>query len=167
MAIKAAAIAPDRVDHLVISGSRPMLGGSLGPVSMTRSREAMKSYYDSPSVDSMRSLIAELEFYQPGKVTDLNVQSRHALSVKPEIRKYMADPSNRGTPESLVEEFRNVKSRALIVHGLYDVFGHVDVPLLMLNQFADARLHVVRNAAHHVQTECAAEYNAVVLGFLP
>jgi len=167
MAIKVAAMAPERVDHLVISGSRPVLGGVLAPVAMARSREAMKTYYGDPTAERMRSLIAELEFHQPDKITDLNVQSRYALSVEPDIRKYMADPANRGTPESLVEEFRNVKARALIVHGLHDVFGSVDVPLLMVNQFGDARLHLVGRAAHHVQTECPAEYNAVVLGFLP
>jgi 2-hydroxy-6-oxonona-2,4-dienedioate hydrolase len=167
MAIKVAAMAPGRVDHLVITGSRPVLGGVMGPVSMTQSRRAMKAYYDDPSVANMRSLIAALEFHDPGKISELSVQSRHALSIEPNIRKYMADPANRGTPESLVERFRDVKAPTLIVHGLYDAFGFVDVPIMMVNQFANARLHLMGNAAHHVQTECPAEYNAVVSAFLP
>jgi len=36
----------------------------------------------------------------------------------------------------------------------------------MVNQFADARLYVMPRGAHHVQTECADEYNSVVLNFL-
>jgi pimeloyl-ACP methyl ester carboxylesterase len=167
MAIKVAAIAPARVDHLVITGSRPVLGGVMGPVSMTQSRQAMKVYYDDPSVTNMRSLIAALEFHDPGKISDLNVRARHALSIEPNIRKYMADPANRGTPESLIDGFRDVKAPTLIVHGLHDAFGFVDVPIMMVNQFANARLHLVGNAAHHVQTECPSEYNAVVLAFLP
>jgi 2-hydroxy-6-oxonona-2,4-dienedioate hydrolase len=167
MAIKAATMAPNRIDHLVITGSRPVVGGMMGPVSMTQSRQAIKAYYDNPSVANMRSLIATLEFHDPGKLTDLNVQSRYALSVDPNIQKYMADPANRGTPESLVEVFREVKARTLVVHGLHDVFGFLDVPIVMINQFADARLHLIGNAAHHVQTECPNEYNAVVSAFLP
>jgi 2-hydroxy-6-oxonona-2,4-dienedioate hydrolase len=170
MAIKVASMAADRVDHLVITGSRPVLGGLQTPISMTRSRQAVQNYYfgkDSPSPESMRSLIAELEFYQTDKITDLNVQSRYKVSIDPRLRAFMSDPANRGEPESLVEQFRNVKARTLIVHGLHDAFGGVDVPLFMVNQFADARLHLVGNAAHHVQTECPAEYNAVVLNFLP
>jgi 2-hydroxy-6-oxonona-2,4-dienedioate hydrolase len=169
-AIKLAAMAPERVDHLVISGARPVLGGLLSPVNMSRSRQAFQNFYfgkDGPTLEGMRTLIAELEFLQAGKITDLNVQSRYDISVKPSVRSYMAEPTNRGEPESLAEQFRNVKARTLIVQGLHDVFGGVDVPLMMVNQFADARLHLIGNAAHHVQTECPDEYNAVVLSFLP
>jgi pimeloyl-ACP methyl ester carboxylesterase len=170
MAIKLAATKPERVDHLVITGSRPILGSLLTPVSATRARQAVQNYYfgkDGPTLDSMRSLIAELEFHQPSKITNLNVESRYATSLNPDVRRFMADPANRGQPESLVEDFRNVKARTLIVHGAHDAFGPVDVPLFMVNQFADARLHLIGNAAHHVQTECPNEYNSVVLGFLP
>jgi 2-hydroxy-6-oxonona-2,4-dienedioate hydrolase len=38
--------------------------------------------------------------------------------------------------------------------------------MLMLNQFADARLHVMGSAAHHVQSECAEEFNAHLLALL-
>jgi len=170
MAIKLAAMAPQRVDHLVISGARPVLGGLIAPVNMARSRQAFQNFYfgkDGPTLDGMRTLIAELEFLQASKITDLNVRLRYDISVKPSVRAYMAEPANRGEPESLAEQFRNVKARTLIVQGLHDAFGGADVPLMMVNQFADARLHLVGNAAHHVQTECPEEYNAVVLSFLP
>jgi 2-hydroxy-6-oxonona-2,4-dienedioate hydrolase len=37
--------------------------------------------------------------------------------------------------------------------------------MLMLNQFADARLHVI-GRAHHLQSECPDEFNAHLLAFL-
>jgi 2-hydroxy-6-oxonona-2,4-dienedioate hydrolase len=170
MAIKLAAMAPDRVDHLVLTGSRPILGGLTAPVSMTLAQQAVRNYYlgpDGPTREGMRNLIGQLEFREASKVTELNVNSRYQASINPKVRAYMADPSNRGQPESLIEQFRNVKARTLIVNGAHDIFCSADVALFMMNQFADARVHLVGNAAHHVQTECAAEYNAVVLGFLP
>jgi pimeloyl-ACP methyl ester carboxylesterase len=170
MAIKVAAMAPARVDHLVVTGSRPVLGGLTTPVSMARSKLALQSYYSSPNgptVDQMRSLLAELEIHQAGKITDLNVRLRHDMSITSNVREFLSQPAKRGEPESLLEQFRHVKARTLVVHGLHDAFGGVDVPLMMVNQFADARLHLVGNAGHHVQTECPIEYNSVVLGFLP
>jgi 2-hydroxy-6-oxonona-2,4-dienedioate hydrolase len=170
MAIKVAALAPDRVDHLVLTGARPILGGLVTPISTALSQQAVRNYYfgkDGPSPDSMRALIAQLEFHDATRITEPNVRSRYEASTNPQVRSFMAEPSNRGQPESLVDEFRQVKARTLIVNGAHDVFCSVDVPLFMVNQFADARLHLIGNAAHHVQTERAAEYNSVVLSFLP
>jgi 2-hydroxy-6-oxonona-2,4-dienedioate hydrolase len=170
MAIKVAATAPSRVDHLVITGSRPILGGLTAPASMARGKQALQQYYsgaNGPTPEQMRLLLADLEFHKPDSITDLNVRLRYDMSVTPNVRDFLSQPAKRGQPESLFEQFRNVTARSLIIHGLHDAFGGVDVPLTMINQFADARLHLVANAAHHVQTECPAEYNAVVLGFLP
>lgn len=168
MTIKVAATSPDRVGCLVFTGARPMLGGLITPVATTRARKAVQDYYGNggPNVEKMRALIAELEFFDGAKITQLNVQSRYETSIKTNVQAFMSNPANRGEPESLVELFRNVASRTLIVHGLHDAFCSIDVPMFMVNQFADARLHVIKNAAHHVQTECADEYNTLVLGFL-
>jgi 2-hydroxy-6-oxonona-2,4-dienedioate hydrolase len=170
MAIKVAATAPSRVDHLVVTGSRPIIGGLTNPASALRGKLALQRYYsgeNGPTLGQMRLLLAELEFHKPDRITDLNVKLRYDMSVTPNVRDFISQPTKRGQPESLFEEFRNVTARTLIIHGLHDAFGGVDVPLAMVNQFADARLHVVGDAGHHVQTECPAEYNAVVLGFLP
>ncbi|BBB97679.1 MULTISPECIES: alpha/beta fold hydrolase [Bradyrhizobium] len=169
MAIKVAASAPTRVDHLVITGSRPIIGGLTAPASALRGKKALQRYYaaaEGPTMDQMRSLLADLEFYDPDRITDLNVKLRFEMSITPNVREFISQPTKRGQPESLFEDFRKVTARTLIVHGLHDAFGGVDVPLTMVNQFADARLHLVGHAGHHVQTECPAEYNAVVLGFL-
>ncbi|WJR76892.1 alpha/beta hydrolase [Bradyrhizobium sp. NP1] len=170
MAIKVAAMAPSRVDHLVITGSRPVLGSLIAPASTSRGKLALQRYYsgeNGPTPEQMRFLLAELEFHNPDRITDLNVKLRYETSITPNVRDFLSQPVKRGQPESLFEEFRNVKARTLIIHGLHDAFGSVDVPLTMVNQFADARLHLVASAGHHVQTECPTEYNPVVLGFLP
>lgn len=168
VAIKLAAIAPSRVGKLVISGARPVIGGIWGPVVSTRARRAVETYYggEGPSAQKMRELISDLEFFDATMITDLNVQLRHATSIKPAVVKLLSDPTLRGTPESLFELFRDVRSKTLIVQGLHDAFTSLDVPLVMLNQFQNARLHVLGKAAHHVQTECHHEYNDLVLNFL-
>ncbi len=168
VAIKVAATAPDRIGKLVLSGARPVIGGLAGPFAATRARQAVQTYYggDGPSLDKMRRLISDLEFFDASKITVDNVRLRHAASTKPAVIKLLSDPVLRGTPESLFELFREVKAPTLIVQGLHDVFTSLDVPLAMLNQFEDARLHIVGRAAHHVQTECHREYDEVVLSFL-
>lgn len=167
-ALKVAALAPDKVESLVLSGARPILGGVAGPFVATRARRAVQTYYggSGPSEEKMRTLIADLEFFDPTNITDLNVSLRYATSVRPAVMKLLSDPKLRGTPECLFEDFRLVKARTLIVQGLHDVFTALDVPTTMLNQIEDARLHVIGRAAHHVQTERHREYNDLVLSFL-
>lgn len=167
-AIKVASLAPERIASLVISGARPIIGGIFGPVIATRARQAVEAYYGNsgPSEEKMRTLIADLEFFDQTKVSDLNVRMRYEASIRPAARKFLSDPKLRGTPESLLEVFRYVKAKTLIVHGGYDAFTSIDVPLLMLNQFEHARLHAINRAGHHVQTECHREYNDVVIPFL-
>lgn len=168
MAIKVATLAPERVGCLVLSGARPVLGGLSGPVVATRARQAVQTYYggSGPSKDKMRTLIADLEFFQHSNITDLNVELRYETSIKPAVAKLLSDPKLRGVPECLFADLRQVKARTLIVQGLYDAFTALDVPIAMLNQIENARLHVVGRAAHHVQTECHSEYNGVVMNFV-
>ena len=168
MAIKVAALVPDLVGCLVVSGARPVLGGLSGPVVATRARQAVQTYYggDGPGIDKMRTLIADLEFFDHGRITDLNVELRYEASVKPAVMKLLSDPKLRGVPECLFADLRQVKAKTLIVQGLHDAFTALDVPVAMVNQIEDARLHVIGKAAHHVQTECHSEYNDIVLSFL-
>lgn len=168
MAIKVAALVPEKIGCLVLSGARPVLGGMLNPVVASRAREAVKTYYggSGPSEQKMRTLIEDLEFFDPSKITDLNVKTRYDVSIKPSVREFLSNPNLRGVPESLFESLRAVSVPTLVVHGLHDVFTSIDVPLMMLNQFKNARLHAMNQAGHHVQTECHREYNDVVIPFL-
>jgi 2-hydroxy-6-oxonona-2,4-dienedioate hydrolase len=167
-AIKLAAQAPGRVAKLVITGSQPVLGSIVTPSSSSRARQLVGDYFagEGPSLEKMRRIVTELEFFDPSKVTDLNIQLRHQAGAQPDARRLAEVPNWRGAPENLVRELDQVAAPTLIVHGLHDAFAGVDVPLFMTNRMADSRLHIIRNAAHHVQTECPAEYNEIVLGFL-
>jgi 2-hydroxy-6-oxonona-2,4-dienedioate hydrolase len=99
-------------------------------------------------------------------VTEDNVRLRYEASIHPGFRALLQIPGAFGEWENLAPVFAAVKAPTLIFWGLHDWFGGIDVPMLMLNQFADARLHVMGSAAHHVQSECAEEFNAHLLAFL-
>lgn len=166
--IKAATVAPDRFDHLVLTGGQPIFKGIVEPV--RSGRPIVQDYYfgpDGPTKEKLRWIIANMEFFDQSKVTDLNVDARYAQAQNDELLAVISKPGARGEPESLIGELHKVTAKALCVHGLHDWFGGTDMPMLMVNQFADARLYVIPNGAHHVQTECADEYNSVALNFLP
>jgi len=167
IAIKAATLAPERFGDLVLTGGQPLFKGVVEP--MRSGRPAVQNYWfgeGGPTKEKLRWIIEKMEFFDESKVTDYNVEARFAQAHDPAMMEVMKQPNARGTPESLIGEFAKVKSRSLCVHGLYDWFGGTDMPMLMVNQFADARLYVMPRGAHHVQTECADEYNSVVLNFL-
>jgi len=168
IAIKSATLAPERFGHLVLTGGQPVFNCFAEP--MRSGRPAVHHYFfgeGGPTKEKLRWIIENMEFFDKTKVTDYNVDARYAQAHDPKLVDVLAKPNARGTPESLIGEFSKVESPALCVHGLYDWFGGIDMPMLMVNQFKNARLYVMPHGAHHLQTECADEYNSVVLNFLP
>jgi 2-hydroxy-6-oxonona-2,4-dienedioate hydrolase len=91
---------------------------------------------------------------------------RYEASANPALIELFQIPGAFGEWEDLSAEFARVQAPTLIFWGLHDWFGGIDVPMLMLNRFADARLHVMGNAAHHLQSECPDEFNAVATAFI-
>lgn len=171
VAIALAVHRPDRVRSLVLLGGQPILGGVVAPIAAftKRARSIVSDYYladGGPSLDKMHRLIADLEFRDDTRLTELNVRLRYEASLDPAMARLAATPGASGNWDSLIGDFAAVKARSLILWGAYDWFGGPDVALLMLNQFADARLHIVGDAAHHLQTEQPEEFNRVLLPFL-
>lgn len=171
VAIRFAVDHPERVDHLVLIGSQPVAHGVLAPLPLFSKHAAniMRDYFvtdGGPSLEKMRSLIARLEFLDDARVSEENVRLRYEASSNPALHTLMAIPGAFGEWEDLAPVFSRVTAPTLIMWGLHDWFGGIDVPMLMLNRFADARLHVMGNAAHHLQSECPEEFNALALSFL-
>lgn len=170
-AIVLAAHFPELVASLVLMGAQPLFGGVIAPTAMMtkRARSVISDYYlegGGPSLDKMRKLLSDLEFKDERRLTELTVQMRYEASIRPGMRELASTPGASGQMESLLHLFCAVKAPSLIMWGSYDWFGAPDVALLMLNQFANARLHIIGDAAHHLQSEQPEEFNAVVLAFL-
>lgn len=171
VAIRLAADQPERVASLTLIGSQPVARGILSPLPLfsKHARSIMHDYFvadGGPSLDKMRALIARLEYHDDARVTEDNVRLRYEASTNPGFLALLQTPGAFGEWENLAPVFPQVQAPTLIFWGLHDWFGGVDVPMLMLNQFADARLHVIGQAAHHLQSECPDEFNAHLLAFL-
>ena len=171
VAIRLAADRPERVASLALIGSQPVERGVMSPLPLfsKHARNIMNDYFvadGGPSLDKMRALIARLEYHDDERVTEDNVRLRYEASIQPGFQALLQTPGAFGEWENLAPVFPKVVAPTLIFWGLHDWFGGIDVPMLMLNQFVDARLHVMGKAAHHLQSECSDEFNAHLLAFL-
>ncbi|MCY1440503.1 4,5:9,10-diseco-3-hydroxy-5,9,17-trioxoandrosta-1(10),2-diene-4-oate hydrolase [compost metagenome] len=119
-----------------------------------------------PSLEKMAALIRRYELHDDNRLDEENLRLRFQASNNPDFIRLLQTPGAFGEWENLMPVFARVQAPTLILWGLHDWFGGVDVPMLMLNQFADARLHVMGNAAHHLQSECPDEFNALALSFI-
>ncbi|RJG13630.1 alpha/beta fold hydrolase [Pseudomonas cavernicola] len=171
VAIRFAADHPERVSRLVLIGSQPVERGIMQPLPLFSKHAAtlMSDYYladGGPSLEKLRELICRYELHDDSKIDEESLGLRYEASNNPDFIELLRRPGAFGEWENLVPIFARVQAPTLILWGLHDWFGGIDVPMLMLNQFADARLHVMGNAAHHLQSECPAEFNALALTFL-
>jgi pimeloyl-ACP methyl ester carboxylesterase len=163
-AIKLAIDNPDRIDHLVVIGSTPVKTTVFQPMPL----EAIKNivtYYEGegPSPAKMRQLLGSL-VYSSSFVTEELVQERFEASNGPDVVRLF---KNYFPPlEDLYFELDRVRAKTLIVWGQDDRAGAIDVGLLMLRRFQDARMIIFSKCGHWAQVEHAAEFNRVVLDFL-
>lgn len=171
VAIRFAADHPERVGCLLLIGSQPVARGVLAPLPLFSKHAAtlMSDYYlggEGPTLEKMRALIRRYELHEDSALDEETARLRFEASANPAYRELLGHPGAFGEWENLMGEFTRVTAPTLILWGLHDWFGGIDVPMLMVNQFADARLHVMGNAAHHLQSEFPDEFNGVALAFL-
>lgn len=173
VAIRFAADHPERVGRMTLIGSQPVGGGVMAPLPLFSKHAAtlMSDYFfadGGPSIEKMRALIRKYELLDDSRLDEENARLRFEASNNPHLLQLLSTrgPAAFGEWEDLVPVFPQVKAPTLILWGLHDWFGGIDVPMLMLNRFADARLHVVGKAAHHLQSEYPAEFDRVALPFL-
>jgi pimeloyl-ACP methyl ester carboxylesterase len=123
------------------------------------------NYYkgEGPSLDKMRALIQTLLF-DSSFLTEEVLQERYASSIDPEVVRLMRDtPPGR---EDLGDQLHKVRCPALIVWGMDDRFGALDIGLLMTRKFQNARMHIFTKCGHWAQVEHADEFNALVMDFM-
>lgn len=158
------------VERLVLNGTQATSRGGLAapPLKGRLGAQIWDEYYGGtgPSLDKMRDLLGTYEWFDSGLVPDAAVERRYRSSVDPEVIALAADLRQRGTPEDLLGELDGVAAQTLIVWGQHDVFGGMDVALLMANRLPDAELHVLPKTGHHPQEEAPARYLRVVETFL-
>ncbi|WP_292023093.1 alpha/beta fold hydrolase [Maritimibacter sp. UBA3975] len=159
---------PDRVGRLVMMGPA---GGSLN-IFMPEPTEGMKLLHGffkepGPSREKMRQIV-DTFLYNKELATDALVDSRYAVAVEPETRKFyehfLSTPDKR-EPE-LWRELEKIKHRTLLVWGRDDRTNPFEGGLFMLKRMPDARLHVIPQCGHWVQYEKCDEFNAILTSFI-
>lgn len=171
IALNLAARHPDRVRSLVVTGSMPVFYGPLAPLPEAgrRGRNARDVYYggDGPTREKMRELITRLEWHDPARLPEETLDLRYEQSLDPGERELAADSdSPRGDWQDLTAELGLIEAPTLFLWGREDAFLTPDYPLMLARMVRRGSLHVMDNAAHHLQEERPAAYHAVVDGYL-
>ncbi len=163
-AIKLAIDAPERVQKLVVIGSTPVSHSIFAPMPL-EGIKLISGYYKGtgPSVEKMRTLLETL-VYDPTTVTDDLVRERYESSIDPEI--VAVNTNHPPTKEDFSDQLHRVACPTLLVWGMEDRFGALDIGMLMAKKFQDARMLLFGNCGHSAQMEHAAEFNRHVLAFL-
>ncbi|HUY20131.1 MAG TPA: alpha/beta hydrolase [Candidatus Binataceae bacterium] len=161
--IKLAIDYPEKVDHFVIIGSTPIKTTVFQPMPLEAIRNIIEYYQgEGPSPQKMRQLIKSLT-YDHGFITDALVKERYEASASPDSVALFGDYFP--PLEDLYLELPRVKAKALIIWGQDDRAGALDVGLMMLRQFQDARMYIFSKCGHWAQVEHRDEFNRVVLQF--
>ena len=162
--IKLAIDAPDRVNRLVVIGSAPVVHSLFCPMPL-EGIKMIGGYYrgaGGPSFEKMKAIATTL-VYDASNVTDDMIRERYEASIDPQ-----AIEVNSGPPperQDLTAEFSKVQAPTLVVWGMDDRFGALDVGLLMTRAFQNAEMHIFSKCGHWAQVEHAAEFNQLVLAF--
>ena len=169
-ALNLAALEPQRVAHLVVTGSMPVFHGPLAPLPERgqRGRYARDDYYggEGPSREKMRRLIARLEWFDETAIPEATVDVRYSQSLDPAERAINDDPARRGERQDLGDRLGRITAPTLFCWGMHDAFLTPDYPLMLASILPRGCLYVMDRAGHHLQEERPVEYWRVVTAFL-
>ena len=164
VAIKLAIDVPERVSGLVVIGSAPVIHSIFAPMPV-EGVKLIGGYYrgeGGPTLDKMRQILKTLVFDQ-SLITEGMVRERYEASADPEmVNAYSGPPPAR---QDLTPEFSKVKAPTLVIWGMDDRAGALDVGLLMVRAFQNAEMHIFGRCGHWAQVEHADEFNDLVLAF--
>jgi pimeloyl-ACP methyl ester carboxylesterase len=170
IALNVAALYPERVRSLVITGSMPVFYGPLAPLPERghRGRTARDVYYggEGPTREKMRTLITRLEWCDPDRLPEETLDMRYQQSLEPEETALAAmSDSPRGEWQDLTQQLGLIVAPTLFIWGREDAFLTPDYPMMLARMVKRGNLHVMDNVSHHLQEERPAAYHAVVTGF--
>jgi 2-hydroxy-6-oxonona-2,4-dienedioate hydrolase len=171
IALCLAALYPDRVRSLTITGSMPVFYGPLAPLPEggRRGRNARDVYYggDGPTLDKMRHLIARLEWFDSALLPEQTVRMRYEQSLDPgEMALAARSDDPRGQWQDLSQELPKVRCPTLFCWGMNDAFLTPDYPMMLARMVQRGQLHILDAASHHLQEERPEHYHAIVRSFI-
>ncbi len=156
---------PDRLTRLVIIGS-----GLVTPIFAPFPVEGIKliaGYYkgSGPSREKLRALLQAI-VYDPSFLTEEIFEQRYQASIDPETVELFGKLQGEIPRENLAPDLPKLKAKLLVVWGMDDRFGALDVGLQVTRLVPDSRMHIFTKCGHWAQVEHALEFNRLVLDFL-
>jgi 4,5:9,10-diseco-3-hydroxy-5,9,17-trioxoandrosta-1(10),2-diene-4-oate hydrolase len=165
VAIKTAIDFPARVESLVVIGSAPTVHSLFTPMPV-EGVKLIGQYYrgeGGPTYAKMKQIISSMVFDQRFATEEV-IRARYEASIDPElIRVNTAPPPVR---QDLTAELPRVAAPTLVLWGMDDRAGALDVGLLMTRAMQNAQMHIFTKCGHWVQVEREGEFNEHVLNFL-
>jgi pimeloyl-ACP methyl ester carboxylesterase len=169
MGLCLAARHPDRVRSVTVTGCVPVQSPPGLVEGVTRGRAARNDYYggSGPSVEKMRDLMAQLEWFDSSRIPATTIDLRYRQSLdREEIAVAGHSDSARGMPEDLSERLPDIECPALFFWGMHDPFVPPEYALMLARSVALGQLHVLDRTSHHPQEERPREYHRIVSAFL-
>lgn len=165
VALTVAALSPERIGRLVVTGSQPVPGSA--PTAGALVREARSRYYggDGPTPEKMRELIAQLEWFNAEQLPSATVMLRYEHSITPWALA-VADGSGRGEPQDLSDRIAGIEHPTLWLWGAHDPFAGPDYAMSMAGAMPQADVSVLAHTSHHPQEERPHAYGRIVREFL-
>ena len=166
VALKLAIDRPERVERLIVLGP----GAINNPIFAPSPLEGIKmiaNYYkgEGPTREKLRTLLETL-VYDHSFLTDEVVEERFQTTIEPDNLELFARRQGRYHKEDLRADLGRVESETLIVWGMDDRFGALDVGLQMTRLMKRAQMHIFSRCGHWAQVEHAEAFNRLVVGFL-
>ena len=164
-ALKLAIDNPERVERMAVIGSTPVALSVFNPQPL-EGIKMIADYYkgDGPSRKKMRALVETL-VYDSSFLTDDVLEERYQSSIDPEVLDLHANRQKPLPKQDLLFELSKIKAKTLLIWGLDDRFGALDVGLTMLRYIQGAQMHVFSNCGHWAQVEHADEFNRLATDF--
>jgi pimeloyl-ACP methyl ester carboxylesterase len=164
-ALKLAIDNPERVERLAVIGSTPVALSVFNPQPL-EGIKMIAGYYkgDGPSREKMRALVETL-VYDSSFLTDDVLEERYQSSIDPEVLDLHANRQKPLPKQDLLFELSKIKAKTLLIWGLDDRFGALDIGLTMLRYIQGAQMHVFSNCGHWAQVEHADEFNRLTTDF--
>jgi pimeloyl-ACP methyl ester carboxylesterase len=156
---------PDKLTRAVVIGSGAVT--SILSPSPVEGVKMIGRYYKGtgPSREKLRDLLQTI-VYNPAFLTDEVFEERYQASIDPEIVELFGKKQGEIPRENLGPELPRLKAKLLVIWGMDDRFGALDVGLQITRVVPDARMHIFTQCGHWAQVEHAAEFNRLVLDFL-
>jgi pimeloyl-ACP methyl ester carboxylesterase len=156
---------PSSLDRVVVIGS-----GAVTPIFAPHPVEGVKMigrYYKGggPSREKLRELLQTI-VYDSSFLTDEIFEERYKASIDPETVELFGKRQGELPRETLAADLGKLKAKLLVVWGMDDRFGALDVGLQITRMVPDARMHIFSHCGHWAQIEHAAAFNRLVLDFL-